>query len=82
MQKLFEIMEICSNICSLRDAPLSRPFSVSAFIRDLRVCDEIIFNGSHFILKKNLADQRMFVLAAFSFELVNCSIRAVSLRIR
>ena len=30
VQKLFEIMEICSNLCSLRDAPLSRPFSVSA----------------------------------------------------
>ena len=29
MRKLFEIMEICSNICSLRDAPISRPFSVS-----------------------------------------------------
>ena len=24
---LFEIMEICSNICSLQDAPISRPFS-------------------------------------------------------
>ena len=25
-------MEICSNICSLRDAPLSRPYSVSAYM--------------------------------------------------
>ena len=32
MRKLFEIMEICSNICSLRDAPISRPFSVSATV--------------------------------------------------
>ena len=29
MRKLFVIMEISSNICSLRDAPLSRLFSVS-----------------------------------------------------
>ena len=29
VRKLFEIMEICSNISSLRDAPISRPFSVS-----------------------------------------------------
>ena len=29
MRKLFEILEICSNICSLCDPPLIRPFSVS-----------------------------------------------------
>ena len=28
-------MEICSNICSLRDAPLSRPYSVSEMVSKL-----------------------------------------------
>ena len=28
-RKLLVIMEKCPNICSLRDAPLSRPYSVS-----------------------------------------------------
>ena len=36
MQKLFEITEKCSNISSLRDAPLSRPFSVSALSSKIR----------------------------------------------
>ena len=30
-------MEICSNICSLRDAPLSRPYSVSALLDTVSV---------------------------------------------
>ena len=30
-------MQICSNICSLRDAPISRPFSVSAGLRNYLV---------------------------------------------
>ena len=34
VQKLFEIMEICPKICSLKDAPLSRPFSVSVRFRN------------------------------------------------
>ena len=29
---MFEIMEIYSNICSLPDAPKSRPFSVSGLV--------------------------------------------------
>ena len=37
MRKLFEIMEICSNVCSLRDAPLSRLFSVSELLIILTV---------------------------------------------
>ena len=37
VRKWLEILEISSNICPLRDAPLTRPFSESAFIAHMSV---------------------------------------------
>ena len=48
VQKLFEIVEICSNICSLRDAPLIRPFSVSVLVKKSLKNSQYFRNCSHF----------------------------------
>ena len=84
---MFEIMEICSNIFSLQDAPISRPFSVSEFASKVRTYyvlnDFFSADRSYttkYFWKKLVAHIFTLLLAYFAFKLANYSRHKESLK--